>query len=76
MSCYSDTATEWPCNASVFVQSSVGLIGAVIALIATFILKGKLMQNPMGNDLMNKLQAQIQAGAKSFLKVSIVMCFC
>ena len=28
------------------------------------------MKAPMGNDLMNKLQQQIQKGAISFLKVS------
>eukprot|EP00520_Triparma_pacifica_P009543 CAMPEP_0118652472 /NCGR_PEP_ID=MMETSP0785-20121206/11337_1 /TAXON_ID=91992 /ORGANISM="Bolidomonas pacifica, Strain CCMP 1866" /LENGTH=742 /DNA_ID=CAMNT_0006544993 /DNA_START=71 /DNA_END=2299 /DNA_ORIENTATION=+ len=49
-------------------QASVGIFGAVVALITTVVLKAKLMKAPMGNDLMNKLQEQIQKGAISFLK--------
>ncbi|GMH61070.1 hypothetical protein TrLO_g14680 [Triparma laevis f. longispina] len=68
MSCIQDTATSFPCNMGNFGQASVGFLGSIVALVATVLLKQKLMKAPMGNDLMNKLQAQIQAGAKSFLQ--------
>jgi len=67
MACVQESGS-FPCNMNEFSQASVGLIGAIVALIVTVVLRAKLMRAPMGNDLMNKLQAQIQKGAISFLK--------
>jgi len=67
MTCVQESGS-FPCNMNEFSQASVGLIGAIVALIVTVVLRAKLMKAPMGNDLMNKLQAQIQKGAISFLK--------
>uniref|UniRef100_A0A7S2QW16 H(+)-exporting diphosphatase n=1 Tax=Triparma pacifica TaxID=91992 RepID=A0A7S2QW16_9STRA len=67
MTCFQET-DGFPCNMNEVGQASVGIFGAVVALITTVVLKAKLMKAPMGNDLMNKLQEQIQKGAISFLK--------
>jgi hypothetical protein len=39
----------------------VGYVGALIALVVTFMLRRKLMSFPKGTDVMNKLQEKVSS---------------
>ncbi|GMI08583.1 hypothetical protein TrVE_jg7390 [Triparma verrucosa] len=68
MVCYGSSANNFPCNSQTWVQVGTAIVGAIIALIATFMFRLKLLKYEMGTDVMNNLQKKIQDGAKAFLK--------